>query len=83
MRKIVYFFGESARRRKRKIHPADAIVATGRVGRGREKGGETCWRWGQRLALRSRREFFGGWGVNFQPVGAPNSQLLRPNRTRK
>ena len=40
MRKIVYFSGESARRRrKRKIHPANAIVGTGRVGRGRGKGG--------------------------------------------
>jgi len=36
---IVYFSGESARRRKRKIHPANAIVGTGRVGRGRGKGG--------------------------------------------
>jgi hypothetical protein len=63
--------------------PRHAIVGTGRVGRGRGKGGESCWRWGQRLALWSRREFFGGWGVNFQPVGAPNSQLLRRSRTRK
>ncbi len=30
-----------------------------------------------------RREFFGGWGVNFQPVGAPNSQLLQRSDTRK
>jgi hypothetical protein len=39
MRKIVYFFGESALRRKREIHPADAIVGTGLVGRTRGKGG--------------------------------------------
>ena len=39
MQKIVYFFGESAWRRKREIHPADAIIGTGRVGRGRWKGG--------------------------------------------
>ena len=38
-RRIVYFSGESARRRKREIHPANAIVGTGRVGRGRGKGG--------------------------------------------
>jgi hypothetical protein len=38
-RRVVYFSGESARRRKREIHPADAIVGTGRVGRGRGKGG--------------------------------------------
>ena len=38
-RQIVYFSGESARRRKREIHPANAIVGTGRVGRGRGKGG--------------------------------------------
>jgi len=37
--RIVYFSGESARRRKRKIHPADAIVGTGRVGRGPGTGG--------------------------------------------
>ncbi len=34
------FFGwEGARRRKRDIHPADAIVGAGRVGRGLAKGG--------------------------------------------
>ena len=33
------FSGESGRRRKREIHPANAIVGTGRVGRGRGKGG--------------------------------------------
>jgi hypothetical protein len=38
-RRIVYYSGESARRRKRKIHPANAIVGTGCVGRGRGKGG--------------------------------------------
>ena len=37
--RIVYFSGESAQRWKREIHPADAIVGTGRVGRGRGKGG--------------------------------------------
>ena len=37
-RQIVYFSGESAQRWKREIHPADAIVGTGRVGRGRGKG---------------------------------------------
>jgi hypothetical protein len=31
--------------------PADAIVGTGRVGRGCGKGGESCWRWGQCHAL--------------------------------
>jgi hypothetical protein len=36
---IVYFPGESAQRRKREMHPANAIVGTGRVGKGREKGG--------------------------------------------
>jgi hypothetical protein len=30
-RQIVYFSGESARRRKREIHPANAIVGTGAV----------------------------------------------------
>ncbi len=55
-------------------------------------GGESCWRWGQHLALwRTQhvsvfkchrcREFFGGSGVNFHPVGAPNSQLLRRSCT--
>jgi hypothetical protein len=39
MRKIVDFFGGSARRRTRETHPADAIVGTGRVGRGLGKGG--------------------------------------------
>jgi hypothetical protein len=39
MRKIVDFFGGSARTRKRDTHPADAIVGTGRVGRGLGKGG--------------------------------------------
>ncbi len=39
MRKIVYFSDESARRRKREIHPVNAIVGTGRVGRDRGKGG--------------------------------------------
>ena len=35
----VYFFGGSARRRKRETHPADTIVGAGRVGRGLGKGG--------------------------------------------
>jgi len=39
MRKIVDVFGGSARRQKRKIHPADAIVGTGRVRRGLGKRG--------------------------------------------
>jgi len=39
MQKIVYFFGESTWWRKREIHNADAIVGTGRVRRGRGKGG--------------------------------------------
>lgn len=39
MRKIVYYFGGSARRRTRETHPADAIVGAGRVGRGLGKGG--------------------------------------------
>ncbi len=36
------FFGGSARRWKRDMHPADAIVGTGRIGRGLGKGGESC-----------------------------------------
>ena len=39
MRKIVDFFGGSARRQKLDTHPADAIVGPGRVGRGLGKGG--------------------------------------------
>ena len=39
MRKILIFFGGSARRRKRETHPADTIVGAGRVGRGLGKGG--------------------------------------------
>jgi hypothetical protein len=39
MRKIVDFFGGSARRRKRETHLADAIVGAGHVGRGRGEGG--------------------------------------------
>ena len=37
--KIVNFFGGGARRRKCNRHPADAIVGTGRIGRGLGKGG--------------------------------------------
>jgi len=44
-RRIVYFSGGSARRRKRKIHPADAIVGAGRVGRGLGKGGGGLLEW--------------------------------------
>ena len=40
MGKIVKFFGGSALRQKRDMHPTDAIVGTGRVGRGLGKGGE-------------------------------------------
>jgi len=39
MQKIVYSFGGSARRRKREMHPADAIIGAGDVGRGLGKGG--------------------------------------------
>ena len=39
MRKIVDVFGGSAQRRKGEIHPADAIVGTGRVGGVLGRGG--------------------------------------------
>ncbi len=46
------FFGwECARRRKRDIHPADAIVRAGHVGRGLVKGGESCWGRGRLITL--------------------------------
>ena len=51
VRKIIYFFGGSVRRRKRNIHPADAIVGEGRVGRGLMKGGGSCWGGRQRCSL--------------------------------
>ena len=38
------FFCGSARRRKQDTHPTDARVGTGRVGRGRGKGGGSCCR---------------------------------------
>jgi hypothetical protein len=39
MRKILYFLGGSARRQKCDIHPANAIIGVGHVGRGLTKGG--------------------------------------------
>ena len=39
MQKILYFFGGSARRQKCNIHPADAIIGAGHVGRGLTNGG--------------------------------------------
>ena len=45
MRKIVDVFGGSARRRKRKIHPADVIVGTGHVRRGLGKRGGVLLAW--------------------------------------
>ena len=38
MQKVIYFFGGSAWRRKGNVHPADALVGTGHVGRGLGKG---------------------------------------------
>ena len=37
------FFCGSAQRCKHDTHPADARAGTGPVGRGRGKGGESCW----------------------------------------
>ena len=45
MRKIIYSFGGSARRRKHEIHPTDTIVGAGRVGRGLGKGGGVLLEW--------------------------------------
>ncbi len=39
MQKILYFFGGSARSQKRDIHPANAIIGAGCVGKGLTKGG--------------------------------------------
>ncbi len=39
MQKILYFLGGSAREGGSAIHPADAIVRAGHVGRGLVKGG--------------------------------------------
>jgi len=51
MRKIIYSFGGSARRRKHEIHPTDTIVGAGRVGRGLGKGGGVLLAWATALCL--------------------------------
>ena len=94
MQKVVYFLGGRARRRKRNIHPADALVGTGRVGRGLGKGWSLVGvedsivpcgghKASRRCFLHHRRECFSLLWVNSHPMGAPNSQFWRRSRTGK
>ncbi len=95
---IVYFPGESAQRRKREMHPANAIVGTGRVGRGRGKGGgslvgagDSVVPWGGDTTCHDgyctmvwcNLLYFWSLWVNFYTLGPPNSQLLQHSGTRK